>query len=112
MCRGRAARTPVSSGSSGGLTLIGSLLHIAPLAFAWRPFLDPINGLQRHWFWLLIPLALCVSMTYKAVRLESMQGYWRRVFIMSTQLIVAIIAMGAAAFLVIEYVLPIILPVD
>ncbi len=86
---------------------------IAPslLTLAWRPFLDPIN-LQDHWFWLLIPLAVGVSMTYKAVRLESLEHYWRRVLIMTTQLIVAIIAMGAAAFLIVEYVLPIILPME
>lgn len=87
--------------------------HIAPLVLgAWRPFLDPINALQGHWFWLIIPLAVGVSMTYKAVRLDSLERYWRQVLIMTTQLIIAIIAMGAAAFLVVEYVLPIILPVD
>ncbi len=82
------------------------------LVLAWRPFLDPLNFLQRSWFWLLVPLAFGVSVTYKAVRVESLDGYWRKVFIMTAQLILAIIAMGAAAFVVVEYVLPIILPLD
>jgi len=82
-----------------------------PLMLAWRPFLDPLN-LQSHWFWLLIPLSVGVSMTYKAVRLESLDHYWRKVLMMTTQLIVAIIAMGAAAFLIVEYILPIILPME
>ncbi len=92
--------------------MLTAALNIAPtLVLAWRPFLDPLS-LQRHWFWLLIPLAVGVSMTYKAVRLDSLEHYWRKVMIMTTQLIVAIIAMGAAAFVVVEYVLPIILPMQ
>lgn len=88
------------------------LTHLAlHLLAAWRPFLDPLH-MQRTWFWLLIPLALGVSMTYKAVRLDSLTLYWRKVFIMTAQLILAIIGLGAAAFLVVEYVLPLILPMD
>jgi hypothetical protein len=91
--------------------LIHPAAQLAPLIAAWRPFLDPLD-LQRSWFWLILPLAFLVSMTYKAVRVETLRGYWRQVVIMTTQLIIAIIAMGAAAFVVVEYVLPIILPVN
>ncbi len=76
---------------------------------AYRPFLDPLD-LHQVWFLLLIPLSLGVSVTYKAVRLPTLDRYWRQVALMTTQIVVAIIAIGAASFLLVQYVLPLIAP--
>jgi hypothetical protein len=44
---------------------------------AWIPFVDPLNGLQSTWYVLLIPLAFGIAMSYKAMRVASLQNYWR-----------------------------------
>lgn len=87
----------------------GSILTIAAQsadkAPAWpmppfRPFLDPIE-LHQWWFLLLIPMALLVSMTYKAVRLQTLERYWRHVTLMSAQIIFGMIALGASTYLMV-----------
>lgn len=65
-----------------------------------RPFLDPIE-LHEWWFLLLVPMALLVSMTYKAVRLQSLERYWRHVLLMLVQIVVGMIALGAATYLLV-----------
>ena len=76
---------------------------------AWRPFLDPIDA-HSWWFVLLIPLALGVSVTYKAVRLPDLSRLWRETAILTTQIVIGIILLGLASFLVIQKILPIIAP--
>lgn len=65
-----------------------------------RPFIDPIE-LHQWWFVLLIPMALLVSMTYKAVRLPTLERYWRNVCIMTMQIILGMIGLGAATYFVV-----------
>lgn len=76
----------------------------------WRPFLDPLN-LHALWWLFLLPLALGISITYKAVRMPTLDGYVRAVLVMTTQIVIAMILLGLASFLVIEFVLPAIVPV-
>lgn len=76
---------------------------------AWRPFLDPLP-IEDGWFLLLIPLALLVSMGYKAVRVGDMSRYWREVAVMTVQVILAMILLWIAAYLVIFRIVPLILP--
>lgn len=76
---------------------------------AWRPFIDPMDA-HRTWFVLLIPMAVLISMVYKAVRLPELDRYWVQVAIMSGQIVMWIIALGAAIFLFIQYVAPLIVP--
>jgi len=89
--------------------LAGSLLNTASVAAdkapAWpmppfRPFLDPIE-LHQWWFLLLIPMALLVSMTYKAVRLQTLDRYWRHVGLMSLQIILGMMALGATTYIMV-----------
>jgi len=79
------------------------------LTLAYRPFVDPIDA-HRLWFLLLIPLALGVSITYKAVRTVDMRTYWRQVALMTLQIVFGIIALGAASYLVIQHLLPAVVP--
>jgi hypothetical protein len=87
------------------------VIAISVFFLAYRPFLDPLN-MQRTWFFLLLPMALFISIAYKAVRVVDMQDYWRQVLVMTMQLVLAIVGLGAALFFVVQYVLPLILPVE
>ncbi|MBS0198721.1 MAG: hypothetical protein JSR77_18390 [Planctomycetes bacterium] len=77
---------------------------------AYRPFIDPIN-VHRLWYWLLIPLALGIAVTYKAVRVGDMSHYVRQVAAMTAQIVGAMFLLGLGSYLLIQHVLPLILPV-
>ncbi|MBX3317536.1 MAG: hypothetical protein KF902_11835 [Phycisphaeraceae bacterium] len=79
------------------------------IAFAYIPFVDPIDA-HRWWFLLLIPMAFGVSVVYKAVRMRSLDRYWRHVFGMSASIVLGIILMGAVIYVLIEWVVPRIAP--
>jgi hypothetical protein len=83
----------------------------APASLAWRPFIDPLDA-HRAWFLLLIPMALFISMVYKGVRLPELDRYWRQVAVMTFQIVVGIIALGAGVFLFIQYIAPAVVPVS
>lgn len=74
---------------------------------AWRPFIDPIDA-HRVWYLLLVPMAWLLSMVYKAVRLPDLDRYWRQVGVMSSQIVLWIIALGAAIFVFIQFIAPLI----
>lgn len=76
---------------------------------AWRPFLDPLD-LHEQWYLLLLPLALGISVAYKAVRLQTMEAYWRQVAMMTIQIVGGIVLLAIAAYVVIVVVLPRIVP--
>jgi len=76
---------------------------------AWRPFLDPMQ-LHAYWWAFLFPLALLISVVYKAVRVEHLSQWPRATAVMTVQIIVAMILLGVAAFCLLEYVLPRIAP--
>ncbi|MCC6675620.1 MAG: hypothetical protein IT436_00625 [Phycisphaerales bacterium] len=79
------------------------------LLLAYRPFIDPVD-IQRIWYFLLIPLALGIAITYKAVRIPDMRRYPRQVALMTVQIVIAMLALGAASFLLVQHVAPLILP--
>jgi hypothetical protein len=66
----------------------------------YRPFIDPLN-LHEWWFLLLIPMAFLVAMTYKAIRLATLDQYWKHVLIMTAQIIVGMIALGATTYMLV-----------
>lgn len=75
----------------------------------WRPFLDPVI-IHDAWYLLIIPMALLMSMAYKAVRCHDMRRYWRAVIAMTIQVVLGMIALGAGFWILIEFVLPRIAP--
>ncbi len=79
---------------SGLLVLVG-----------WRPFLEPMD-IHDHWWLTLAPLALGVSIAYRAVRVESFEGYWRRTLVMSVQVVGGMILLAALVFAIVEVVVP------
>lgn len=76
---------------------------------AYRPFLDPLP-LQDLWFLLLIPVSFCVSLAYKAVRVQDMKQLPRQALAMALQVILGMVVLGALLFVVITYLLPHIAP--
>ena len=80
------------------------------LAQSWRPMLDPMP-ISEAWPFLLIPLALGISIAYKAVRVGSREAYLKSVAVMTTQIVLAMIAMGVAAYVFIYFLVPAITPI-
>jgi hypothetical protein len=75
------------------------------VVLGWRPFLDPLN-LHSQWWAFLVPLSFLISVTYRAVRMRDLTGYWRAVGVMTVQIILAMIGLGVAAFIFVEYLIP------
>lgn len=71
------------------------------LAPAWRPFLEPID-LHEHWWWTLLALALGISIAYRAVRVDTFVGYWKRVLAMTIQIVGGMMLLAALVYVVVE----------
>lgn len=77
--------------------------------FAYVPFIDPIHA--DHWWYLfLVPMALGVSIAYKAVRVPELKGLPRQVAVMTVQIVITMIALGAASYLFVQHIAPLIVP--
>jgi prolipoprotein diacylglyceryltransferase len=72
---------------------------------AYRPFIDPLN-LHAWWYVLLVPCAFLVAFTYKAIRIPNIKRLPRDTAVMAMQIILGMVALGAAGYLFIEVVLP------
>jgi hypothetical protein len=72
---------------------------------AYTPFLDPLN-LHDHWWFTLIPLALGISMAYKAVRLHDLRHFWKQSLVMTVQVILGMVGLAAVVFIVVELIVP------
>lgn len=68
---------------------------------AWRPFVDPIN-MHGSYMLLLIPLAIGIAVTFKAVRVKEMKGYARQVVMLSVQTVLGMAALALVFYLLIE----------
>jgi uncharacterized membrane protein YwzB len=55
---------------------------------------------------LLIPLAFGIAVIYKALRMRTLDGFWRHVTVMTTQVVLAMIALAIALTIVVEVVVP------
>jgi hypothetical protein len=88
------------------------------LAQGWRPFLDPMP-LHDHVLWLLIPTALLIAMTWKAVRMPALDGshnpkagaYPKQVIVMGVQIVLAMLLLHVAFIVLVRFVLPMVAPV-
>lgn len=70
---------------------------------AYTPFLDPLD-LHDAWWLTLAPLALGISIAYKATRMRDLAGYWRAVLVMTIQVLLGMVALAAGAFVLIEVI--------
>ncbi len=70
------------------------------------PFLHPINHLQGFWYLLVLPLSFGISVIYKAMRMPSLEGFWRQVTIMTSQIILYMIALAIVLAILVQVVIP------
>lgn len=54
-------------------------------------------------FWTMLPLCLVVSIVYKTVRIQRLQRLWREIPYMFFQIIAGLAALGAAAWIIVNY---------
>lgn len=60
---------------------------------AWRPFLDPIPiWANSVWPWLLLPLAIAVSLVYKSVKCRTMRQVPREAAVIAFWIVFGMIA--------------------
>lgn len=78
---------------------------------AWTPFLEPIRAFNDWWPVLAIVLAWGIGMVYKAMKMPTLEKYWRAVFIFTLQVILGMIGMTVAIAIIVQFVVPH-LPVD
>lgn len=76
------------------------------MVIGWIPFLEPLNAAQTWWYVLIIPMAIGISMMYRAIRDTSYAHYWRSVLITSIQIVgcIALIAIGVGLW--VQLVIP------
>ena len=70
------------------------------------PFLHPINTFQGFWYLLVLPLSFGISVIYKAMRMPSLDGFWRQVTIMTAQIILYMIALAIVLVILVQVVIP------
>lgn len=89
--------------------MTGLLLAAAsgsPGGGGYRPFLDPLPIDGAAWWLLLIPLALGISIAYKAIRVWSMKKYWPNVLMLTAQIVAAMVLLVAGVHVVVEWIVP------
>ncbi len=73
---------------------------------AYVPFLDPIHSAHVWWYLLLVPLSFGVSVIYRALRMRNLDHYWRGVFAMTMQIVVAMVALAMVLVVLVQVVIP------
>ena len=75
---------------------------------AWIPFLGPAPAVTAYWWVLVAPMALFISMAWKAVRQEDLHRYWPAVLRMSLQVVLAMAALTLVLAVVVRGIVPVI----
>jgi uncharacterized protein HemY len=73
---------------------------------AWTPFLQPAPGVERWWWMLVLPMALGIAMSYKAIRTKDLRDYPRDVLRMSVQVVAAVVGIALGLYLLVIVLLP------
>ncbi len=73
------------------------------MMLAYTPFLDPLD--LHDWWWLtIVPLALGISIVYKAIRVGDLRHYWRGVLVMTLQVLLGMVALAVGIFAIVELI--------
>lgn len=77
---------------------------------AYTPFVEPLTemsqGVVDVW-WLTLPvLAFLTAVAYKAVRLPTLDGYFRAVVVMALQITCAMVGIAIALAVIAELIVP------
>jgi hypothetical protein len=79
------------------------------MLLAYRPFIDPLP-VDHWWYLMLVPMALGISVAYKATRVKDLKDFPREFLIMTVQIVVAMIALGVASYLFVQFIAPMVTP--
>ena len=71
------------------------------------PFVHPLTVIHEWWYLLLIPLAFGIAVIYKAVRLPTLEHFWREVVIMTAQVVLAMIGLAIGLIILVNVLIPI-----
>ena len=74
-----------------------------------RPFIDPMD-VHGLWWLTLIPMALFISVAYKAVRVRRVPSasYAKGVALMTVQIVFGMMALAVALHVLVEFIIPVI----
>jgi len=81
------------------------------ICLSYIPFLYPISLFHDWWYLLILPLSFGISIIYKALRLGSLNRFWRQVVMMSIQILLSMIGLAIALLILVQWIIPA-LPVD
>ena len=82
-------------------------MHALPDAMlAYTPFLEPLPLPQGAWWLTIVPMAFFIAVAYKAVRRNSLNGYWKSTTVMAVQIVFFIALAGFAVHAVVEWAVP------
>lgn len=63
-------------------------------------------NIHAAWWFTALPLALLVSMAYKAAKQEDMTQYWRGVSVMTASVLVGMVGFAFALHALVEWIIP------
>ncbi|MDX2116469.1 MAG: hypothetical protein SFZ24_12740 [Planctomycetota bacterium] len=72
---------------------------------AYTPFLDPLD-LHDAWWITILPLALGISLAYKAIRVPTLDRLPREVVLMTVQTVGAMVLLSLAVYVMVELLIP------
>lgn len=75
------------------------------------PFITPMSAVHTWWYLLIIPLSFGIAVIYKALRVHDLRDFWRQVAVMTSQIILAMIALAVCLVLLVQVLVPM-LPVE
>lgn len=78
---------------------------MAPL-LGYTPMLDPMPLSGGLWWLTLLPLALGIALVYKAIKLDDMRRYPKQVAMMTTQIVVVMLALAVGIQVVVGWIVP------
>lgn len=84
---------------------------MTPPVLGYVPFITPIAFFHDWWYLLLPVIAFGIAIIYKAMYLPSLDGFWRKVGIMTLQIVLGIVGLAILLTIVVQLVIPL-LPVD
>ena len=76
------------------------------IELAYVPFLQPLPTVAQWWWLLLVPACAAISVIWKAVRLDTLEHFWREAIIMTAHSVLAMTALAAALMVLLRVVIP------
>ena len=70
-------------------------------SLAYRPFLEPLP-IDDVWMWLLLPMAVFVSLVWKTIRLGDVRDIPRHTAMMTSQIIIFFAIAAAVIWFIVE----------